>query len=130
MEEIKYLKIDKLNGYINIEVDFRKSVTILYGLNGSGKTSALRLMTDVLSGNFDSVIDTEFAYLEIIGIAEKHGPIAIKIKADKEHIVVLAPDMFDEQKEWTLRKHIDYVDDARYEVASVDAECVAFFEKI
>lgn len=130
MKEIKYLKIEKLNGYIDVEVDFRKSVTILYGLNGSGKTSALRLMTDILSGNFDSVLGTEFARIEITGVAEKHGLITIRIKASDEYMVVSAPDVFEEQKQWPLRRRIDYVDNARYEVALVNAECAAFFEEI
>jgi predicted ATPase len=54
---IKYLKIENLNGFTSFENSFHDDVNIITGLNGSGKTSVLRLAWYLMSANIERVFD-------------------------------------------------------------------------
>jgi len=63
---VKSIYIEKLFGLYDHRIDLKEErVTILHGPNGVGKTTLLRLVDGVLSGNFEVCEDVPFLNLEI-----------------------------------------------------------------
>lgn len=63
---IKRLKIVNLNGFTTFDNEFYPDVNILTGINGSGKTSVLRLAWYLMSANIERVFDDcSFDHLEM-----------------------------------------------------------------
>ena len=63
--KIKKLKIDKLYGYIDKEIDFNSDLTLLVGINGSGKTSILNLINWIIRPSLPHLCVTEFKHLSL-----------------------------------------------------------------
>lgn len=63
------LNITKLHGFLEISINFYDDLTIIVGVNGSGKTSALTLMSAILRLDINSLrrIKFESATLKAIG---------------------------------------------------------------
>ncbi len=63
--KITQIKIDNLFGYLNHTIDFNsaKDVTLIFGLNGAGKTTILRLIYDIIKGR--SIYDYLFDRIQI-----------------------------------------------------------------
>lgn len=53
--KIKKLVAEGVHGYLPLEVEFFEDLTFLTGLNGSGKTSALRLLMALLTPNLEEL---------------------------------------------------------------------------
>ena len=58
--KVTRLEAEKVHGYLPIRVDFFDDLTFLTGLNGSGKTTALRLLMALLTPNFEEFSSIEF----------------------------------------------------------------------
>ncbi|NHZ85979.1 MAG: hypothetical protein GWP19_08870, partial [Planctomycetia bacterium] len=58
--QIDNVKIEKLYGYIDKEISFNKDMTILVGINGSGKTSILNILNWIISPSLPNLCVTEF----------------------------------------------------------------------
>lgn len=52
---VSRLEAEKVHGYLPIEVDFFPDLTFLTGLNGSGKTTALRLLMGLLAPDLEEL---------------------------------------------------------------------------
>lgn len=61
---ITALIAEKVHGYLPIRVSFHPDLTFLVGLNGSGKTTALRLLMGLLTPAFDELARLEFSSAE------------------------------------------------------------------
>lgn len=69
----------KVHGTYNFDFDFHKDVTFLVGINGSGKTSALRLMQATLSMDLSTLYSIKFSELSLT--IEREGSLqTIRIK--------------------------------------------------
>jgi energy-coupling factor transporter ATP-binding protein EcfA2 len=55
----------KLHGYINVSLDFYSDLTFLFGINGSGKTTVVRLIHALLTPSYRVLLDTEFDRIEL-----------------------------------------------------------------
>jgi len=58
------LSINNLYGK-NYNIEFKKDLTILYGLNGSGKTTLLNIICNIFEGNIKQVCGYNFDNLEL-----------------------------------------------------------------
>ncbi|MBI2306238.1 MAG: AAA family ATPase [Rhodocyclales bacterium] len=59
--KIRHLHATNVHGYLPIDVDFFPDLTFLTGLNGSGKTSALRLLMALLTPNIEEFASITFS---------------------------------------------------------------------
>src|ERR1039457_6059114 len=59
--KVTRLEAAKVHGFLPIRIEFFPDLTFLTGLNGSGKTTALRLLMGLLAPNLDELIDISFA---------------------------------------------------------------------
>lgn len=62
---IKSFKASKVHDYYDFNFTFSKELNFLVGINGTGKTSALKLMQAALSIDLSVLLSTSFNYLEI-----------------------------------------------------------------
>lgn len=58
--QIETLEISKLYGYINKKITFNDDLTLLVGINGSGKTSILNIINWIISPSLPNLCVTEF----------------------------------------------------------------------
>ena len=58
--QITKLNAEKVHGYLSIDIDFFPDLTFLTGLNGSGKTSALRLLMALLTPTIEEFASINF----------------------------------------------------------------------
>lgn len=59
------LYVENMRGYITKKINFRNSVTFLIGINGSGKTTVLKLLNGLLKPSLKELIEIEFSYLKL-----------------------------------------------------------------
>ena len=60
MLRIIRLQAERVHGYIPLDIQFDEQLTFLTGSNGSGKTTALRLISAILQPNLDMLDSIEF----------------------------------------------------------------------
>lgn len=85
---IKTFEIKKLNDKITDKFTFNEDLNILTGKNGCGKTTILKLMWYLVSGNFDKIFDEmtfEYARIETY----EGGSINLEIGKNKEKTIKL-----------------------------------------
>ncbi|MBX9886595.1 MAG: AAA family ATPase [Flavobacteriaceae bacterium] len=63
--QIEKLKIVGLYGYINKEIDFYQDITMLVGINGSGKTSILNIINWLIKPSIAELCITEFKLINL-----------------------------------------------------------------
>ncbi|HNQ68189.1 MAG TPA: AAA family ATPase [Bacteroidales bacterium] len=56
----------KVHGYLDYDIEFFTELTFLIGINGSGKTSALKLILGIISPSFQYLNQIEYEYAELV----------------------------------------------------------------
>ncbi len=64
--QIEKLKIVGLYGYIDKDINFNRDLTLLVGINGSGKTSILNILNWLLKPSIPNLCVTEFKSIQLI----------------------------------------------------------------
>ncbi|MEZ7902121.1 MAG: AAA family ATPase [Flavobacteriales bacterium] len=92
--KIDSLKVEKLYGYIDKKINFNSDLTLLVGINGSGKTSILNLLNWIISPSLPHLCITEFKTItlsftlkkETYEVVCKHNKTSFhyKIKSSKK----------------------------------------------
>jgi predicted ATPase len=80
--KIKNLKVEKLYGYIDKDINFNEDLSLLVGINGSGKTSILNLINWLISPSLPHLCVTEFSSLSLT-FDYKNESYVIKCKHNK-----------------------------------------------
>jgi|GEM_PF-3175530 len=81
---IKSLKIDNLYGK-NYSIQFDKNLVILYGLNGSGKTTVLNILYSILEGDISSTLVYKYESLTLVMVKDgKTEEVKISFNAEVE----------------------------------------------
>jgi predicted ATP-binding protein involved in virulence len=82
---IKRFKAEKVFGYMNFDIKFNNDINFLVGGNGSGKTTALKLMNALINPNFKDLIQMQFS------------KTSIDIKVKNELVTISAENLKDEK---------------------------------
>ena len=125
---LKQLRVQGLRGYKGDElyIEFNQDLNLLTGRNGAGKTTALKLVWYLLSGNFEIALDeTPFKvatlltdqYSMTVDFSESHPSIVLDLN-NEEYVFRRrtqeekdAADFFDFEEENTLEQAADFVED-------------------
>lgn len=67
MKSIHSFKASEVYGSTDVDIIFNEDLTFLYGLNGTGKTTALKLMMALLIPSLKTLIEIPFTRVEITG---------------------------------------------------------------
>jgi energy-coupling factor transporter ATP-binding protein EcfA2 len=78
--KVASLHAEQVHGYLPIDVEFSDDLTFLIGLNGSGKTSALRLLMALLTPNIDELGSISFS---VAAVTIHDGSDEVIVKAQK-----------------------------------------------
>jgi predicted ATP-binding protein involved in virulence len=63
---VRYIQAIGIHGRFDLELDFDPGVNILYGKNGTGKTTLLHIIANILNGDFERFAFLPFEMIEII----------------------------------------------------------------
>ncbi len=114
---IKYLKIEGLNGNEKaLEFNFNDDLNLFTGLNGCGKTTLLKVLWFVNSGNvFDLINEIVFTKIEVISSGyevdvEKKGNIVHAVCKINNTVAFEFTDNFQPQNSSLKRAGFDYTD--------------------
>ena len=83
MKSIDTFLATEVYGDMNIDIKFYEDITFLYGLNGSGKTTALRLIMAMLVPSVKTLLEIPFEHLELTG--QLRNGRAIQISCEKNN---------------------------------------------
>ncbi len=109
---------NKIFGFIELDIDFKDTLTFLTGVNGSGKTTALNLINSLLNPDFRHLIETPFERITLsflhknvdyqISCIKDQGDLTIELSSIDDKIYLLG---FDKEVEaFSLRKgNSDYI---------------------
>jgi predicted ATPase len=82
--QIKKFTVSQLHGMLDLEIEFNEDLTIIVGRNGSGKTSALNLIADILRINIKGILATNFIKAELFLIDEGRGNVSIVVSREAD----------------------------------------------
>ena len=57
---IKHIKAEGVLGRFDIDQEFQEGVNVLFGKNGTGKTTLLHILANLLNGDYKRFAYTEF----------------------------------------------------------------------
>jgi len=117
--KLKSFKAKNVFGYMNFNIDFNDDITLLYGINGSGKTTALKLIQAILTPSFKDFHIIKYDELKLsyadnektFRIEIKKNDIDINIKiyiSNKKQYELTIPIIRQDELEYIIEKDESY----------------------
>lgn len=91
--KIVRLQATDVHGYLPINIEFFDDLTFLTGLNGSGKTSALRILMGLLTPNFEELSQVSFTSASVTFCDSKRDNVVIKAQRARDGLVLSISDL-------------------------------------
>ena len=120
--KITQFEASGLHGYLNFHLDFRPDLVFLTGINGAGKTSAVRSMTALLAPSLTTLVSMVF---QTIAVTVEHEGQSVVIEArqtqdevllrcvgisEPMQIPILRPERFETRTSFATRMRSFYSD--------------------
>lgn len=70
--KIVNLKVFKLHGMYNYDLDFNKDITFIYGVNGCGKTTMLNIIENIITGHIYKLFAYNFKFIKLTYISDNN----------------------------------------------------------
>lgn len=117
--KLKTFKAKNVFGYLDFNINFNEDLTLLYGINGSGKTTALKLIQAILTPSFKDFHTIKYDELMLsyidndktirIEIKKNNNDINIRIYTGKEkHSELTIPQIRQDELEYIIEKDESY----------------------
>lgn len=87
MQIISRFHVEALNSYLNIDISFNNGLTIMYGMNGSGKTSVLKLISNIINGDIEELVHTSFSYALLMLRTIDEGAVQIIVEKERSGVI-------------------------------------------
>ena len=94
--KITELDIQKLYGYINYNIKFNDNINFLYGENGCGKTTVLKIITNIITGRLYSLYKYGSSNIALyytgdvinkrITVSQEENYISVSVNSDSKTI--------------------------------------------
>lgn len=81
------LKATGIHGYMDIDIKFNKDITMLHGINGAGKTTAVRSIMALINPDIHWLISTEFSDIEVV-ISQGQRNLSISAMKNSDNLVL------------------------------------------
>lgn len=108
--KIKRLIANDVHGYIDIDVSFFETLNFLIGINGSGKTSSLRLIMALLVPNISELESIEFSTV-VLTLTQNESDIEVKASKTKDGITLEVSNQ--EEKLFVDSSELEYFTDSK-----------------
>ncbi|WP_319480563.1 AAA family ATPase [uncultured Draconibacterium sp.] len=79
-----------VHGYLNYDIDFKGRLTFLIGINGTGKTSVLKLILGLISPSHDYLNNIDFEFIKLTCYDENQSKIEISSKPNDNDGLLLS----------------------------------------
>jgi len=103
---IKRIDILKLYGRKDYRIEFDSKLTFLYGANGCGKTTVLKILASIVTGKIYNLADYKFSEINLFYLNKKNNEEKIQIE------------MHENNKD--IRNMTLHFDDDNYEICDID----------
>lgn len=87
---IKRFLATNVHGYLNYDINFNERLTFLIGINGTGKTSVLKLILGLISPSFNYLNSIDFEFAQIECFEETRGSFNITAKPSETNEIILS----------------------------------------
>jgi len=88
MKHLTSFRASRVFTHLEMDIVFFPELTFLYGLNGSGKTTALRLIMGLLQPSIETLGRIDFRSATISGESHTHGAITISAEKTETHLIL------------------------------------------
>jgi predicted ATP-binding protein involved in virulence len=81
---IKKFTATNVHDYLNYEIEFNEHLTFLIGINGTGKTSVLKLILGLISPSFNYLNSIDYDFIELECLDENNTSFKISSRKNEE----------------------------------------------
>ena len=78
-----------VHGFLDFDINFFNEITFLIGINGSGKTSALKLILGLLDPSYDNLSKIDYSYCKIFFDDDNRNIEITSIQEDTTHFKLI-----------------------------------------
>lgn len=137
--KLQNFKATAVHGYYNFDIDFFQDLNFVVGINGTGKTTALRLIQAVLTCNVRDLLTISFKKIELVIehnqklleiTIRKETEIVISLSSEKEKISFPAFSNVELDEYLKAGRLNDYAEELRFKLFLENSPIINFFRTV